>query len=106
MAASPRPPPISPRSGARSTAGASCRPSSSTEMTRPRSEWPEEDRRYGLGIHLHRTSDAVWLEGYDAGVSVCTTHDPASGITHSVIANWSDGAWPMLSVLDEHLGTA
>jgi CubicO group peptidase (beta-lactamase class C family) len=76
------------------------------EMTRPRSEWPEEDRRYGLGMHLHRTTDAVWLEGYDAGVSVCTTHDPASDITHSVIANWSDGAWPMLSVLDEHLGTA
>lgn len=76
------------------------------EMTRPRSDWPEEDRRFGLGFHLHRTSAAVWLEGYDAGVSVCTTHDPASGITHSVIANWSDAAWPMLSVLDEHLGTA
>ena len=76
------------------------------EMTRPRSDWPEEERRYGLGFHIHRTSDAVWLEGYDAGVSVCSTHDPASGITHSVIANWSDGAWPMLSVLDEHLGTA
>ena len=76
------------------------------EMTRPRSDWPEEERRYGLGFHMHRTSDAVWLEGYDAGVSVCSTHDPASGITHSVIANWSDGAWPMLSVLDEHLGTA
>ena len=76
------------------------------EMTRPRSDWPEENRRYGLGFHVHRTSEAVWLEGYDAGVSVCTTHDPASGITHSVIANWSDGAWPMLSVLDEHLGTA
>jgi CubicO group peptidase (beta-lactamase class C family) len=76
------------------------------EMTRPRSDWPEENRRYGLGFHVHRTTEAVWLEGYDAGVSVSTTHDPASGITHSVIANWSDGAWPMLSVLDEHLGTA
>lgn len=76
------------------------------EMTRPRSDWPEEERRFGLGFHLHRTSAAVWLEGHDAGVSVCTTHDPASGITHSVIANWSDAAWPMLSVLDEHLGTA
>ena len=76
------------------------------EMTRPRSDWPEEDRRYGLGFHVHLTTEAVWLEGYDAGVSVCSTHDPASGITHSVIANWSDGAWPMLSVLDEHLGTA
>ena len=77
-----------------------------TEMTRPRSAWPEESRRYGLGFHLHLTSDAVWLEGYDAGVSACTTHDPVSGITHTVIANWSDGAWPMLTVLDEHLGTA
>jgi CubicO group peptidase (beta-lactamase class C family) len=76
------------------------------EMLRPRSDWPEEERRYGLGFHLHGTSDAVWLEGYDAGVSACTTHDPASGITHTVIANWSDGAWPMLAVLDEHLGTA
>jgi CubicO group peptidase (beta-lactamase class C family) len=76
------------------------------EMTRPHSDWPEEDRRFGLGFHLHRTSAAVWLEGYDAGVSVCTTHDPESGITHSVIANWSNAAWPMLSVLDEHLGTA
>ena len=70
------------------------------EMTRPRSDWPEEDRRYGLGFHVHRTSDAVWLEGYDAGVSVCTTHDPASGITHTVIANWSDGASPRVKVLD------
>jgi CubicO group peptidase (beta-lactamase class C family) len=77
-----------------------------TEMTRPRSDWPEERRRYGMGFHLHPTGDALWLEGYDAGVSACTTHDPVSGITHSVIANWSDGAWPMLSVLDEHLGTA
>ena len=76
------------------------------EMTAPRSDWPDEDRRFGLGFHLHRTSDAVWLEGYDAGVSACSTHDPASGITHTVIANWSDGAWPMLTVLDEHLGTA
>lgn len=76
------------------------------EMIRPRSDWPMEERRYGLGFHLHRTTDAVWLEGYDAGVSACTTHDPTSGVTHTVIANWSDGAWPMLAVLDEHLGTA
>ena len=25
------------------------------------------ERRYGLGFHLHATSDGVWLEGYDAG---------------------------------------
>ena len=39
------------------------------EMVRPRSDWPEESRRYGLGFHLHATGDVVWLEGYDAGVS-------------------------------------
>src|SRR3954453_24241405 len=37
-------------------------------MVQPRSEWPEENRRFGLGFHLHATSDGVWLEGYDTGV--------------------------------------
>ena len=60
----------------------------------------------GLDITVTDAEFDIVREGYDAGVSVCSTHDPASGITHSVIANWSDGAWPMLSVLDEHLGTA
>ena len=27
-------------------------------------------------------------------------------VAHTVIGNTTDGAWPMLSVLDEHLGTA
>ena len=34
---------------------------------RPRSDGPEEERRYGLGFHLHATTNVVWLEGYDAG---------------------------------------
>ena len=46
------------------------------EMTRPRSDSPEDDRRYGLGFWLHRTTDAVMLEGYDAGVSFRSLHDP------------------------------
>ena len=70
------------------------------EMVRPRSDWPEESRRYGLGFHLHATSDVVWLEGYDAGVSFCSTDDPASGIVATVISNWSDGAWPLVQLLD------
>src|SRR5207344_242938 len=47
-----------------------------SEMVRPRSDWPEESRRYGLGFHLHASSDVVMLEGYDAGVSFRTAHDP------------------------------
>lgn len=75
------------------------------EMVRPRSEWPEESKRYGLGFHLHATSDVVWLEGYDAGVSFVSTHDPSSTITHTVISNTSEGAWPIVELLDERLGT-
>lgn len=74
-------------------------------MVRPCSDWPEESKRYGLGFHLHATSDVVWLEGYDAGVSFCSTHDPASTIIHTVISNTSEGAWPIIELLDERLGT-
>lgn len=74
------------------------------EMVRPHSDWPEESKRYGLGFHLHTTSDVVWLEGYDAGASFCSTHDPTSAITHTVISNWSEGAWPITNLLDELLG--
>ena len=51
--------------------------------------------RYGLGFWLHETSDAVMLEGYDAGVSFRSVHDPSRGITHTVISNTSEGAWPI-----------
>ncbi|MFC4785635.1 serine hydrolase domain-containing protein [Nocardioides sp. MAHUQ-72] len=74
------------------------------EMVRPRTDWPEESRRYGLGFHLHATGDGVFLEGYDAGVSFASVHRPGSATTCTVIANWSDGAWPMVRVLDEQLG--
>jgi CubicO group peptidase (beta-lactamase class C family) len=74
------------------------------EMVKPRSEEPT--RRYGLGFWLHATSDAVWLTGYDAGVSFASTHDPRRDLTHTVIANWTDGAWPLVKLLDERLGTA
>jgi CubicO group peptidase (beta-lactamase class C family) len=76
------------------------------ELTRPRSDWPEESRRYGLGFHLGETSDAVWMEGYDAGVSFSSLHQPSTAITYTVIANWTDGAWPMVTLLDERLGTS
>ncbi len=75
------------------------------QMLRPRSDWPEGSKRYGLGFHLHATNDVVWLEGYDAGVSFCSTHDPVSTITHTVISNTTEGAWPLVSLLDERLGT-
>ena len=73
------------------------------EMARPRSDWPEEHERYGLGLHLQETGQAVWLEGYDAGVSLLSQHNPTSDVTWTVISNWSDGAWPIVSLLDRTL---
>jgi CubicO group peptidase (beta-lactamase class C family) len=67
------------------------------EMVRRRSE------RYGLGFWLHESSDAVILEGSDAGVSFRSVHDPDAGTTHTVISNTTDGAWPIARLLDERL---
>ena len=54
-----------------------------------------EKERYGLGFWLAGSGDAVRLEGYDAGVSFRSWHHPKSRLTHTVISNTSDGAWPV-----------
>jgi CubicO group peptidase (beta-lactamase class C family) len=74
------------------------------EMVRPRSDGPSESRRYGLGFWLHRSSDTVMLVGSDAGVSFRSVHDPSASLTHTVISNTSDGAWPITRRLDQFLG--
>jgi hypothetical protein len=69
------------------------------EMTRPRSEDPSDRMHYGLGFR--RTPDgAVEIEGYDAGVSFLSTHDPSDRRTRTVVSNWSDGAWPICRALE------
>ena len=73
------------------------------EMVRPRSDVPDEEKRYGLGFWLHESSDVVMLEGYDAGVSFRSMHDPISGVGATVIANTSEGAWPFVELLEERL---
>jgi CubicO group peptidase (beta-lactamase class C family) len=72
------------------------------EMVRPRSDVPEAAKRYGLGFWLHETGSAVMVEGYDAGVSFRSVHDPISRFTYTVVSNTSDGAWPLV----RHLGKA
>ena len=74
-----------------------------SEMVRPRSDVPSQSMRYGLGFWLHRSSNIVMLEGFDAGVSFRSVHDPDSTLTHTVISNSSDGAWPITKRLDELL---
>jgi CubicO group peptidase (beta-lactamase class C family) len=73
------------------------------EMVRPRSDVPDMSRRYGLGFWLHESSDAVVLIGGDTGVSFTSIHDPPQAITHTVISNSTDGAWPMTRMLEQRL---
>jgi CubicO group peptidase (beta-lactamase class C family) len=74
------------------------------EMTRPRSTTSDGRHRFGLGLWLHGSTDTVILEGYDAGVSFRSLHDPTTDTTCTVIANWSDGAWPVARYLAGALG--
>ena len=43
--------------------------------------------------------------GSDAGVSFCSVHDPHARVTHTVVSNTSDGAWPITEYLDDRLAT-
>ena len=74
------------------------------EMTRPRSDVPSQQMRYGLGFWLGAQSDAVILEGMDAGVSFRSVHVPARDLTHTVLSNTTDGAWPIARHLRDRLG--
>jgi CubicO group peptidase (beta-lactamase class C family) len=71
------------------------------EMVRPRSDVPSESKRYGLGFWLLGSGTAVNLEGYDAGASFHSVHDPESRVTRTVVANTSEGAWPLARYLNE-----
>ena len=73
------------------------------KLVRPRSDSPDDGRRYGLGFWLKPTGAAVMLEGWDAGVSCFTTHDPDRQLTYTVVSNTSDGAQPVNDLLDEML---
>ncbi|GII05593.1 serine hydrolase domain-containing protein [Planobispora takensis] len=79
-------------------------PATVAGMIRPRSDVPSESMRYGRGFWLHASRETVMLEGYDAGVSFRSVHDPGLGLTHTVISNTSTGAWPVTRRLDAVLG--
>jgi CubicO group peptidase (beta-lactamase class C family) len=71
-------------------------------MTTVRSTAATETMHYGLGFWIS-TTGAVLLEGYDAGVSFRSTHDPARGTTATVMSNTSEGAWPIVRHLADVL---
>jgi CubicO group peptidase (beta-lactamase class C family) len=74
------------------------------EMTRPHSEVPQENARYGLGFPLAETGSTVKVIGGDAGVSFYSAHDPATHSTWTVVSNTTEGAWPMVRHLKQALG--
>jgi CubicO group peptidase (beta-lactamase class C family) len=75
-------------------AGKIVSPAIVAEMVRRHTDKAYGDFGYGLGFWL-RPDGRVQLEGYDAGVSFRSAHDPDNVTTWTVISNWSDGAWPV-----------
>ena len=73
------------------------------QFTRVRTEGAAEGMSYGLGFWLEQRGPAVILEGYDAGVSFRSLHDPSSGVTATVMGNTTDGAWPIARHLQQTL---
>ncbi|WP_326567110.1 serine hydrolase domain-containing protein [Amycolatopsis rhabdoformis] len=54
-----------------------------------------EAHRYGLGFWLPADGATVMLEGYDYGVSFRSVSRPSDGLVFTVLANTSEGAWPL-----------
>ncbi|WP_430593629.1 serine hydrolase domain-containing protein [Humidisolicoccus flavus] len=73
-------------------------------MLDPRSDVPEEGARYGMGFWRAEEGERTWLEGYDAGVSFRSAFDPSTSTTVTVLANTSEGAWPMIESAEELVG--
>ncbi|MGD9996570.1 MAG: serine hydrolase domain-containing protein [Ilumatobacteraceae bacterium] len=73
-------------------------------MLRARSTAQSGSLHYGLGFWLRAAHggtarDVPLLEGYDAGVSFRSWHDPIVGTTCTVVSNTSEGAWAMCRAL-------
>ena len=73
------------------------------QLTSVRTEEAAEGMSYGLGFWLEQGGTTVVLEGYDAGVSFRSVHDPGSGVTATVMGNTTDGAWPIARYLHQAL---
>ncbi|MGO4597179.1 serine hydrolase domain-containing protein [Terrabacter sp. 2RAF25] len=72
------------------------------EMVRPRSV-SDDGRRYGLGLWLAPTGDGLVMNGYDAGVSARSAHEPGRSLTWTVVSNTSNGIRPLVRHLAERL---
>ncbi len=65
------------------------------EMMSPRSDVPDPSMQYGLGFWRYKSTDAVSLHGFDAGVGFVSVHDRDERFTYTVLSNKTRGAWPV-----------
>jgi CubicO group peptidase (beta-lactamase class C family) len=70
-------------------------------MTLTATERADGDRDYGLGFWVDPKRSGVMLEGFDAGVSFRSWHQPSTGFGYTVISNTSSGAWRMARMLSD-----
>lgn len=83
-------------------AGRIVTPETVAEMLTVQTEIPDYPGGYGLGFWLRATADGrlqPTLQGEDSGVSFCSRH--LDGVTLTVLANTTEGAWPMWETLVE-----
>jgi hypothetical protein len=52
-------------------------------------------------VRLDRSGRTVLSTAY----GLASLHQPSSSTTYTVISNWSAGAWPLVELLDDRLGT-
>ena len=64
-------------------------------ITSPSGDFSAGERRYGLGFWLAPEGAVAQLTGHDAGISFWSQYDSATGASWTVVANTSDGAWPV-----------
>ena len=74
------------------------------EMVRPHSD-DAGGKALRPRLLAARVDRRVMLVGSDTGVSFHTVHDPGTGLTHTVLSNTSDGAWPIARYLRDELAT-
>jgi CubicO group peptidase (beta-lactamase class C family) len=69
---------------------------------------PEKHQFYGHGFWMFKVSLGKfvhYLEGCDAGVSFQSLFLPWRGLIATILSNTTDGAWPLVRTLQEHLMT-
>jgi CubicO group peptidase (beta-lactamase class C family) len=75
------------------------------EMITIQAEIPDHPSDYGLGFWLRPSPDGgrpnPQLVGEDSGVSFISRHDRSTGVTRTVLAGTTEGAWPMWETLTD-----